>query len=70
LNEAHEIVGRLQRLLAKNLFVYNHEELVITFSGGVAVRAEGEPTEDVIARADRAMYHAKASGKNRVVKAE
>ena len=70
LNEAHEIVGRLQRLLAKNLFVYNHEELVITFSGGVAVRADGEPTEDVIARADRAMYHAKASGKNRVVKAE
>jgi PleD family two-component response regulator len=24
----------------------------------------------VVARADRAMYHAKASGKNRVVKAE
>ncbi len=70
LNEAVEIVSRLQRLLSKNLFVYNHEELVITFSGGVAVRAGGEPAEEVIARADRAMYHAKASGKNRVVKAE
>jgi diguanylate cyclase len=70
LNEALEIVTRLQRLLAKNLFVYNHEELVITFSGGVAVRAGGEPAEEVVARADRAMYHAKASGKNRVVKAE
>jgi diguanylate cyclase len=70
LNEALEIVNRLQRLLAKKLFVYNHEELVITFSGGVAVRAGGEPAEEVVARADRAMYHAKASGKNRVVKAE
>ncbi len=70
LTEALEIVNRLQRLLAKNLFVYNHEELVITFSGGVAVRICNEPAEEVIARADRAMYHAKASGKNRVVKAE
>ncbi len=70
LNEALEIVNRLQRLLAKKLFVYNHEELVITFSGGVAVRGGGEPAEEVVARADRAMYQAKASGKNRVVKAE
>lgn len=69
-NEAAEIIGRLQRLLTKKLFVYNDEPLVITFSAGVAARLPGEAVEEVIERADQAMYKAKAAGKNRVVKAE
>ncbi len=68
--EATDIIGRLQRLLTKKLFEYNGERLVITFSAGVASRAAGEPVEDVISRADQAMYQAKDAGKNRVVKAD
>ncbi|MDE2622327.1 MAG: diguanylate cyclase [Betaproteobacteria bacterium] len=69
-SEAAEIIGRLQRLLTKKLFIYNGEPLIITFSAGVAARQPGEAMDDVINRADQAMYKAKAAGKNRVVKAE
>ncbi len=39
----------------------------ITFSAGLVQRANDEPFSETIARADRAMYEAKAQGRNRVV---
>jgi diguanylate cyclase (GGDEF)-like protein len=39
----------------------------VTFSAGVAVRGEGEPATVTFARADRALYQAKRSGRNRIV---
>lgn len=39
----------------------------VTFSAGVAVRQEGEPSTVTLARADRALYEAKRTGRNRVV---
>jgi diguanylate cyclase len=50
--------------------MHENERILITFSAGVALRGPQEPQEDVIGRADKAMYHAKNSGKNRVVVAE
>ncbi len=44
--------------------------ILVTFSAGVALRGEGEDAEDLIGRADKAMYKAKQTGKNRVVAAE
>lgn len=70
LNEAVATVERLQRTLTKKLFLHENERLLITFSAGVALRAPNESQEDVIGRADAAMYKAKHTGKNRVVKAD
>lgn len=39
----------------------------VTFSAGVAVRATGEPATVTLARADRALYQAKRTGRNRIV---
>ena len=64
-----EIVERLQRELTKKFFLHNNERKLITFSAGVALRNENEDQEDLIGRADKAMYHAKKTGKNRVVMA-
>ncbi len=70
LEEATATVERLQRELTKKFFLHENDRVLITFSAGVALRVPQEPQDDVIGRADRAMYQAKKTGKNRVVVAE
>lgn len=70
LDEAAATIERLQRELTKKFFLHENERVLITFSAGVALRAPQEPQEEVIGRADKAMYRAKKTGKNRVVVAE
>ena len=69
MQDAMASLERLQRELTKKFFLHNNERRLITFSAGVALRVEGEDKEDLIGRADKAMYHAKKTGKNRVVAA-
>lgn len=64
-----EAVQRLQRDLTKKFFLHNNERVLVTFSAGVALRGADEDHEDLLGRADQAMYHAKQTGKNRVVAA-
>jgi diguanylate cyclase len=66
LEEAISVMVRLQRNLTKAFFLHDNERVLITFSAGVALRAEGEPQAAVIERADKALYQAKRTGKNRV----
>ncbi len=64
--DAVAIVTRVQRELTRRFFLHNNEKVLVTFSGGVAERQPAEAREALVARADRAMYEAKKSGKNRV----
>jgi len=70
LDEAVASISRLQRELTKKFFLHNNERKLITFSAGVALRNPNESADDVIGRADKAMYQAKKTGKNRVIAAE
>ncbi len=70
LKAAIEALQRLQRDLTKKFFLHNNERILVTFSAGVALRGENEDAEDLVGRADKAMYKAKQTGKNRVVAAE
>lgn len=70
LKEGVEAVERLQRELTKKFFLNNNERILVTFSAGVALRDGEEDQEDLVGRADKAMYIAKKTGKNRVVAAE
>ncbi|MFZ2161879.1 MAG: diguanylate cyclase [Sideroxyarcus sp.] len=66
LKSAIEAMQRLQRDLTKKFFLHNNERVLVTFSAGVALRGEDEDADDLVGRADKAMYQAKQAGKNRV----
>lgn len=70
LDEAAKAMTRVQRELTTHFFTANDQRLFITFSAGVALRAPHEPQDSVLKRADKAMYEAKTTGKNRVVVAK
>ena len=70
MDEAVAVMTRLQRNLTKKFFLHNNERLLMTFSAGVAQRIPGEIQDAVVARADKALYIAKQTGKNRVLAAE
>jgi diguanylate cyclase len=67
---AAQTMTRLQRELTRHFFLHDNEKLLITFSAGVALRLPNEEQAALVQRADRAMYLAKQSGKNRVVIAD
>jgi len=70
LEEAAKAMTRVQRELTTHFFTANDQRLFITFSAGVALRAPHEAQDSVVKRADKAMYEAKKTGKNRVIVAK
>jgi diguanylate cyclase len=70
MEDALTIIQRVQKNLAKIFSVpLDKQSIPITFSAGVALRSFGEHQNSVISRADKALYQAKRTGKNRVIPA-
>ena len=70
-NDAVMVVTRLQRALTRKIFfgeknLGESEKILITFSAGVARYENGESQESIMDRADKALYEAKHTGKNKV----
>lgn len=65
--DAVDVVTGVQRDLTKNFFLHDNNRVLITFSAGVAERMIGEDVDEVLPRADAALYIAKQTGRNRVV---
>jgi diguanylate cyclase len=64
-DEAQQILTRLQRTLSGGLFMHDAKPVLVTFSAGVTVHRAGEAIEAALERADQALYEAKRTGKNR-----
>jgi diguanylate cyclase (GGDEF)-like protein len=62
-----ERAEQLRRAMAAVPVTYSGSKISVTASFGVATfPREGRTTDELIASADRALYAAKASGRNRV----
>lgn len=67
-----EAMGTLERLrmrLSQRPLQHQGQALTVTFSAGVARWRPGESQDELLTRADRALYAGKQAGKNRVVAA-
>lgn len=70
LDEAQQVLVRLQRSLSAALFNHEGKDVFVTFSAGVTLYRPGETLETALDRADVALYEAKHTGKNRACIAE
>ena len=70
LDEAQQVLVRLQRSLSSALFNHEGKDVFVTFSAGVTLYRPGETLEAALDRADVALYEAKHTGKNRACVAE
>ncbi len=67
LNEAYKIGEHLRSKIADAKFLYNKDkEIRLTVSGGISIFKEGDNPDTVFERADKALYNAKRSGRNRI----
>lgn len=63
--DAQQVLDDVRAALADMAFQYRKEPLSVTVSFGVAEFTEGDSAAQVFDRADRALYAAKAAGRNR-----
>ena len=65
LDDARQVLTRMQRATTEALFLHDSAPVFVTFSAGVTLYRPGERLEEALERADDALYEAKRAGKNR-----
>lgn len=65
--DVKEKIEKIRKLVESNPIRYDGKELKVTISSGIANRKEGENMDNLVKRADKALYKAKKAGRNRVV---
>jgi diguanylate cyclase (GGDEF)-like protein len=65
--EAAQVLARMASAVAAMPLPGLDLGRAVTFSAGLTARQPGEPFADTISRADKALYRAKAEGRNRIV---
>lgn len=69
LKTAQQVAERIRNNVEKNIFIYNGQELKVNISAGIASASDcgkNFDSNDIIAKADKALYYSKRNGRNRV----
>jgi diguanylate cyclase len=67
LAEATQVMARLRERCADARHWVQQPDLQVTFSAGLSALVAGEPSQQLVARADAALYKAKRQGRDRTV---
>jgi len=67
IEELETYVKRIKNVVCKNKFLFNSHKIQITFSAGVELRSNNESASQTISNADKSLYKAKNSGRNKIV---
>ena len=65
--ELEKYVTRIKSLVTKNKFLYKQHKINITFSAGVSLRSNNDSVADTISSADKLLYRAKETGRNKII---
>ena len=65
--EVLKYVTRIKNLILKNNFIFNDTKLKIQFCAGVALRKNYDNYSDAVNHADKLLYKAKHSGRNKII---
>ena len=63
---AYFVIDRMRKMVEKTPFIFGGQKITLRYSAGVAQLQADEDAERLLERADRALYQAKRSGRNRV----
>lgn len=66
LDEAIEVAERIRKAVAGHAIAAGESQLNVTVSAGVTLLSEADNISSAMSRADKALYQAKAQGRNRV----
>ena len=67
LEDALALANKIREKVANSKFHYEQKPVPITASAGLATFSPGDTIEDVFKRADKALYQAKETGRNRCI---
>ena len=67
IDELDKYVARIKSVITKNKFLYKDLKLKITFSAGTQIRSNNETLEETITNADKLLYQAKQTGRNKII---
>ena len=67
MEELETYVKRIKSVVSKNKFLFDSHKIQITFSAGVELRSNNDTASQTISNADKSLYKAKNSGRNKIV---
>ena len=67
LSQAEDVAERIRTTIASHKFTFQDKPIPITVSAGVATRTSDDASwQDIFQRADKALYHSKEGGRNKI----